>query len=89
MTEGISEITLGVVAAIDVGDDYSTITEVEPLENEDKVTIEHNKGEVLMIDFWATWCPPCQAPMAHNVDMIEKRGAEWGKDVRIIGLSID
>jgi hypothetical protein len=42
-----------------------------------------------MVDFWATWCPPCQAPMAHNVAMLEKRGAEWGTDVRIIGLSID
>lgn len=27
--------------------------------------------------------------MAHNQSMLEKRGAEWGKDVRIIGISID
>jgi hypothetical protein len=27
--------------------------------------------------------------MAHNQEMLEKRGAEWGDKVRIIGLSID
>ena len=42
-----------------------------------------------MLDFWATWCPPCQRPMAHNQEMLEKRGKDWGSNVRIIGLSID
>jgi len=52
-------------------------------------TIQHGEGEVLLIDFWATWCPPCQRPMAHNQEMLEKHGKEWGKSVRIIGVSID
>jgi len=42
-----------------------------------------------LIDFWATWCPPCQTPMQHNVDMLAKRGEEWKDKARIIGLSID
>ena len=28
-------------------------------------------------------------PMAHNQEMLEKRQAEWGEKLRIIGLSID
>ncbi|MFN9910297.1 MAG: TlpA family protein disulfide reductase, partial [bacterium] len=23
-------------------------------------------GQVILLDFWATWCPPCQKPMQHN-----------------------
>ena len=27
--------------------------------------------------------------MAHNQEMLEKRAADWGSNVRIIGISID
>jgi len=43
----------------------------------------------MFIDFWATWCPPCQKPMAHNQEMLEENGEKWGDKVKIIGLSID
>lgn len=43
----------------------------------------------MLIDFWATWCPPCQKPMAHNQEMLEHHGDRWGDKVRIIGISID
>jgi thiol-disulfide isomerase/thioredoxin len=54
----------------------------------EKVEVKHEKGQVLLLDFWATWCPPCQKPMAHNQEMLDKR-ADWGDKVRLIGLSID
>jgi len=43
----------------------------------------------MFIDFWATWCPPCQGPMAHNQKMLEENKEKWGGKVKIIGLSID
>ena len=58
------------------------------------VEIKHNKGEVMMIDFWASWCPPCQTPMTNNEKMLVKhdkngKSSCWKGKVRIIGISLD
>ncbi len=31
--------------------------------------ISANKGKVILIDFWATWCLPCKKSFFHTVDM--------------------
>lgn len=57
--------------------------------DEGKTVLAHNKDEVLLVDVWATWCGPCQKPMKHNQEMLEKNEAVWGNNVRIIGVSVD
>ena len=56
---------------------------------EGSCSVEHKEGQVILLDFWATWCPPSQALMGHNQKMLEERGKDWGDKVRLIGLSID
>lgn len=88
-TEGIENVEIEVACQIGAGCMYDPIKNVVPIAGGDPVTLEHKAGEVWMIDFWATWCPPCQAPMQHNEDMLKKRVADWGDKVKIIGISID
>lgn len=45
-----------------------------------------NKGKVIMLNFFATWCPPCQVEVPDLV-AVNKKFA--GKDVLVIGLSVD
>jgi len=91
ISAGINPKTMQVevAAKVCVGDEFAEIKEVVDIWKEDEHTISHKKGQVMLIDFWATWCPPCQAPMAHNQEMLEHNGAKWGDKVRIIGISID
>ncbi|MEQ9188524.1 MAG: TlpA disulfide reductase family protein [Cryomorphaceae bacterium] len=34
------------------------------------------KGEPIFLNFWATWCPPCNAEMPYMLEMIEAMGDE-------------
>ena len=43
-------------------------------------------GKVLMINFWATWCPPCRKEIPAFIDLQE---AYQDKGLVIIGVAID
>lgn len=49
-------------------------------------SIKDFKGKVVILDFWATWCPPCRAEIPHFVEL----SSEFGdKDFVMLGVSVD
>jgi TonB family protein len=43
------------------------------------------RGKVVVVDFWATWCPPCRALMPHIQKLHEQLAA---KGLTILGLDV-
>ena len=44
------------------------------------------KGNVVVLDIWATWCGPCRAMIPHEREMVERLK---DKPFQLVGISID
>lgn len=49
-------------------------------------TLSQYKGKVVLINFWATWCGPCQVEMPHLQKMYTELGAQG---LVVLGISAD
>ncbi len=48
--------------------------------------IEQWRGKVLVVNFWATWCPPCREEMP-AFSRLQTKYAE--RDVQFVGIALD
>lgn len=50
------------------------------------ISLDNYRGQVLLIDFFATWCQPCRQSIPHLVEMSRTYG---GQGLQVLGLSAD
>lgn len=75
-------LALGLSAA-EVGQDLSKLA--LPLQSGPS-SVEAFRGQVVYLDVWATWCPPCQKSMPWMAEMQRRLG---DRGLRVIAVSID
>ncbi len=49
-------------------------------------TLSDYQGQVVFLNFWATWCPPCQGEMPHIEELYQQYGLNEG-EVVILGVA--
>ncbi|WP_304131844.1 TlpA disulfide reductase family protein [Ignavibacterium album] len=50
-----------------------------------EIRLSDYRGKIVIIDFWATWCPPCRKGIPDLISLQE----EFKKDLVVIGISLD
>lgn len=73
--------------ALGVGDDaWSQPAEPLPALGGGGHALEEWRGKVLLVNFWASWCAPCQ----HEIPEFVKLQMEYGQQgLQIIGIGVD
>ena len=57
-----------------------------PLLDEGHVDLAAHRGKIVVLDFWATWCAPCEVQMPVLETLWKESG---GDELLILGISVD
>jgi thiol-disulfide isomerase/thioredoxin len=69
--------------------DMAPDVELTSLASGKPIRLSSLRGKVVFLEFWATWCGPCQEPMAKLNALGGEQRAAWKDRVAIVPLSID
>ena len=50
------------------------------------VSLSDFRGKVVVLDFWATWCPPCRREIPDFIDLQKEYGSQG---VQVVGIALD
>jgi cytochrome c biogenesis protein CcmG/thiol:disulfide interchange protein DsbE len=55
-------------------------------DSDHKVTLSQFRGQVVVLNFWASWCPPC---IEETPSLVQLQARLKSKGVVVLGVSID
>ena len=76
---------LGAIAGVETGDRRAPRYDVVTLDGA-RLTADALRGQVVLVNVWATWCGPCRAEMPLLQRMYERHR---GRGFVILGVSVD
>ena len=71
--------------AISVGDTVPSF-KARSIDGSNTVAVEEYRGKVVLIDFWASWCPPCLKSLPKYDDLRREIGTS---DFEIVAVNVD
>jgi thiol-disulfide isomerase/thioredoxin len=71
-------------ASADVG--WAAPSYEAPTMDGEVVSLEDFRGRVVLLNMWATWCPPCRWEMPHLQQLHDEL---YGEGLRVVGVSVD
>lgn len=53
------------------------------------LALEYFRGRALLVNFWATWCPPCVRELPMMDRFAQAQSARGAHGVQVLGLAVD
>lgn len=64
--------------------------ELPRLDGEGSVRLADYRGTVVLLDFWASWCPPCRASLPAYDELRDELRADYGDDAfEVLAINLD
>ncbi|MDR1937483.1 MAG: AhpC/TSA family protein [Tannerellaceae bacterium] len=77
---------LAILEKVAIGKAFTDFEMSDPQGNPHKLSEYTGKGKVVLIDFWASWCPPCRRSMPYLREVYKQYK---DKGFEIVGVSLD
>jgi len=83
----VAKLAIGALVKLDTSDKGTPAATAPFVDaNNAEVTFQDFQGQAVLVNFWATWCGPCEREMPSLGALETSRG---GADFKVIAISVD